>query len=201
MSVVFLTALPAALFLENQSQKIALKNSSLQGLVPGMMTYKIDSVQVPDGLINNMEYPILDDYFDARRVDTTDYNGRTALLIGNPNAAFGDSIPMEYNDVVCTPCYPYIWDEEITDWKNAVPLDIDENWYYSNYNFLLNDSLVKSDIPLFDFAYYISYAEGLGIVTFISDTGLSGSAIFMIGYHKGDEEYGTVYSSSEDIIR
>lgn len=181
-------------FTDNETQKISMHNCSLKGLIPGMLTFPIDSTQAIGNIYSTDGMNYFSDQFGAAYyVDSSMYNGRSAVSIGGVQAAFGDSSAIEPNgSVSCDPCN-IIWNGN-EDWKNAVPINTDINDYNFDYNFTLNDSLEK--INFFDGADctgYSAYADGLGLIVHIANCGLSFSQLFMIGYRKGEEEYGTIY--------
>lgn len=170
---------------ENNVQTVIFNNHSLQGIIPGMVSYGIDSIQMLSASVNiAMTSPYYNSYFAI----ATQHNGRRGLSIGGFTAGFElySHIPgFEYVDVV----------EPVGYAARASRIICEQEDGYTNY--LLNDSLVSNSQLLESGELFIEYAEGLGATCFYQEFGLVNNHTYMIGYQKGEEVHGNLFSFEE----
>ena len=172
---------------ENNVRTIHYNNHSLQGLIPGMVSYELDTINMlPGGTYSEDTGP----YSHSYPVMETEYNGRKGFSIGGYTTDFGDySYAPQVNYVSIA--YPP------GDFIRIRILNCDGINGFSNY--LLSDSLTIRIGGFSDYCdSYSEYVEGLGATCFYSDCGgLVTNQTFMIGYKKGEEEYGNLFTIGE----
>lgn len=171
-------------YTEGNVQTIAFKNHSLQGLIPGMLTYEIDSTKM---FLQNTSIEPTSPYYNSYFAIETEHNSRRGISIGGFTAHFNS--------------FPYIPGLEIYmvnavgDAVKARSLACDQQAGYTNY--LLNDSLSSNSNYIGSGEVFLEYTEGLGATCFYQELGLVNNLTVMIGYQKGEETYGNIYASSE----
>lgn len=168
---------------QNSVLTVPFKNHSLQGIIPGMVSYQIDSIKMFSAYTDiEPTSPYSNSYFAI----ATEHNGRRGLSIGGFTADFESSVSyLDYVDMV----YPA--GEEAT--ASSIICGGEDG--YTNY--LLNDS-ITNNLSILGFGEVFSeYVAGLGATCFYQEFGLVNNLTFMIGYQKGEEVYGNLISVGE----
>ena len=170
---------------EGNVQTIPFKNHSLQGILPGMITYEIDSTQMLSGYTT---IEPTDPYYHSYFAIETEHNSRRGLSIGGFTANF------DWNGYI-----PEIEEVNILnavrDAVKAKSLICEQDDGYTNY--LLNDSINTNSNYIGSGEVFLEYTEGLGATCFYQEFGLINNLTFMIGYQKGEETFCNIFSTSQ----
>ncbi len=175
---------------ENNTMTVIYNNRSLQGLIPGMISYVIDTVNLLPG---NSFFLITNPLRQGYEVIETEHNDRQGISVGGFTADFEN----------------YDFSPETDQVEIAYPPGIESHAKFLTCeeieefeNFLLNDSIIISNDSYNEQCNtYTEYTEGLGITCFYDDCNFPfftyQNQTFMIGYKKGEEEYGNLFTIGE----
>ena len=168
---------------QNNILTVPFKNHSLQGIIPGMLSYQIDSIKM---FAADTDIEPTSPYSSSYFAIATEHNGRRGISIGGFTADFESSV--SYLDYIGI-AFPA--GEDATG--SSIICGQDNG--YTNY--LLNDSLTNNLSDVGSGEVFSEYVEGLGATCFYQEFGLVNNLTFMIGYQKGEEEYGNLISIGE----
>ena len=168
---------------ENNVQTVSFENQSLQGIIPGMISYDIDAIQMFSA---NTNAETSGSYYNSYQAIATEHNGRQGLSIGGFTANFEPyDLSYEYVNPVGVP-------------GNAVKarrlICVPEDGLT---NYLLNDSLAMHYGNMGSCEVFAEYTEGLGATFFYNDCGLARNLTYMIGFQKGGETFGNIITLDE----
>lgn len=170
---------------ENNIQTVPFKNHSLQGIIPGMVSYGIDSIKM---FLADTQPEETAPYLNSHFAVETEHNNRQGLSVGGVTANFETYSYMpelEYIETV----YPS------GVFKPAARIQCEQEDGYTNY--LLDDSLISPYGHMGYCASQVEYTEGLGATCFYNNCGLAYNQAIMIGYQKGEDTFGSIFTPGE----
>lgn len=170
---------------ENNIQTVPFKNHSLQGIIPGMVSYGIDSIKM---FLADTQPEETAPYLNSHFAVETEHNNRQGLSVGGVTANFETYSYMPELEYIET-AYPS------GVFKPAARIQCEQEDGYTNY--LLDDSLISPYGHMGYCASQVEYTEGLGATCFYNNCGLAYNQAIMIGYQKGEETYGYVFTPGE----